>query len=323
MDATEARATVGGIIAMAAGATIALTAWSEPLAAQTSTAVVPFSEFVSDLTFAPAADHVGRSDVAPKRTAAFEEMRQHLLKLYSGIAVARSFQRDDKVFDCLPIIDQPGVRLRKLKTVATPPPSPPAGVSGEGHERDSSIGDLQNSADGPDAPGNTQRCEDDTIPMRRQTPEELARFESLKSYFAKGPQDAGRVHRNGRSIPPAFTVTPMLLRPRMSPTTAGIRYLLSIGRMSTPAAARFFPFPSNGMLAEAALKRRLSRWDGRITRQNMGPKTLSCSSTGQRITTAVRGATTSIAQPSCKPTAIGVWGAVSRTTAPSVDHSMR
>ena len=204
MDATEARATVGGIIAMAAGATIALTAWSEPLAAQTSTAVVPFSEFVSDLTFAPAADHVGRSGVAPKRTAAFEEMRQHLLKLYSGIAVARSFQRDNEVFDCVPINDQPGVRLQKLKTVATPPPSPPAGVSGEGHERDSSVGDLQDLADGPDAPSNTQRCEDDTIPMRRLTLEKLARFESLKSYFAKGSQDVGRMHRYGRSIPPAF-----------------------------------------------------------------------------------------------------------------------
>jgi neprosin-like protein len=203
MDATGSRATVGSIIALAGGVTIALATWSEPLAAQTTgTAVVPFSEFVSDLTFAPADAYVGRSDVSVNRTAAFEEMRQHLLKLYSDVVVARSFQRENKVFDCVPINDQPGVRLRKVKTVATPPPSPPTSVLGERHERGSSVGDLQNLAD---APGNTQRCEGDTIPMRRLTLEKLARFESLKSYFAKGPQDAGPVHRNGRSIPPAFS----------------------------------------------------------------------------------------------------------------------
>jgi hypothetical protein len=177
MDATESRATVGNIIAVAGVATIALATWSDPLAAQTTgTAVVPFSEFVSDLTFAPADAYVGRSDVVMKRTDALEEARQHLLKLYNDIVVARSFQQDNKVFDCVPNNDQPGVRLRKLKTAATPPPSPPTSVLGERHERDSSVGDLQDLADRFDAPSNTERCEGDTIPMRRLTPEDEKRL---------------------------------------------------------------------------------------------------------------------------------------------------
>ena len=168
-------------------ATIALTAWSAPLAAQTaSTAIVPFSDFVHSLSVAPADAYVGRSGAAVKSTGAFGAMRQHLVKMYSGVAVAHSFVRDDQVFDCVPINDQPGMRLQKSKTVAEPPPSPPSDVLGQGHESGSpSVGETQGTADRPDALGRTQPCEDGTIPMRRLTLEELTRFATLKDYFAK------------------------------------------------------------------------------------------------------------------------------------------
>ena len=111
-----------------------------------------------------------------KTPAAFEEMRHHLLNLCSGVSVAHSFVSGERIFDCIPIEDEPGVRLRKLKTVAEPPPSPPAGVSGEGHESGSpSVAEVQD-AGGRDALGNAQQCEDGTIPVRRLTLEELTRF---------------------------------------------------------------------------------------------------------------------------------------------------
>jgi hypothetical protein len=205
MDAAKYRHAISGIIALAAGATIALTAWSAPFAAQTaSTAIVPFSDFVNSLSVAPADAYVGRSGAEVESTAAFGAMRQHLVKMYSGVAVAHSFVRDDQVFDCFPINDQPGLRLRKLKRVAEPPPSPPTDVLGQEHESGSpNVGETQGTADRPDVLGREQRCEDGTIPVRRLTLDELTRFKTLKSYFAKGPQGAGRVY-TGREPPPAF-----------------------------------------------------------------------------------------------------------------------
>jgi hypothetical protein len=129
MGTIRSRATIG--------ATIALTAWSGPIAAQTaSTVIVPFSEFVNSLSIAPADAYVGRSGTAVKSTAAFEEMRQHLLNMYSGVAVKRSFLRDNQVFDCVPIRDQPGMRMQHSKTVAEPPPSPPGEALRQGHHSD-------------------------------------------------------------------------------------------------------------------------------------------------------------------------------------------
>ena len=173
---------------VAISAAIALTSLSEPPAAQAmGTAIMPFSEFVNSLSVAPADAYVGRPGTAVKTPAAFEEMRRHLLNVYSGVSVAHSFVSGDRIFDCIPIEDQPGVRLRKLKTGAEPPPSPPAGVSGEGHESGSpSVAEVQD-AGGHDALGNAQQCEDGTIPVRRLTLEELTRFATLKDYLAKQP----------------------------------------------------------------------------------------------------------------------------------------
>ena len=171
---------------VAISAAIAL--MSEPPAAQTTgTAVMPFSEFVNSLSAEPADAYVGRPGTAVKTPAAFEEMRHHLLNLYSGVSVAHSFVSGERIFDCIPIEDQPGVRLRKLRTGTEPPPSPPAGVSGEGHESGSpSVAEVQD-AGGRDALGNAQQCEDGTIPVRRLTLEELTRFATLKDYLAKQP----------------------------------------------------------------------------------------------------------------------------------------
>src|SRR5207249_8761685 len=69
--------------------------------------------------------------------AAFEEMRQHILKLYEGVQVSHSFTVGSQTYDCVPIEQQPAVRLLGLKGIAAPPasaaPAPgPAEVNGAG-----------------------------------------------------------------------------------------------------------------------------------------------------------------------------------------------
>ena len=137
--------------------------------------------------------------MAVKSTAAFGDMRQHLVKIYSGVTVAHSLSRDKEVFDCVPINDQPGVRVRKLKRVAAAA-NPADQRLGPG-QQSSSPSVCETDAGGLEAFG---RGADGTIPMRRLTPAELTRFATLKDYFAKGPQGAGRVSRDRGSIPPAF-----------------------------------------------------------------------------------------------------------------------
>jgi hypothetical protein len=185
MGITRSRATIG--------ATIALTAWSGPISAQTaSTAIVPFSEFVNSLSIAPADTYVGRSGAAVKSTAAFEEMRQHLVSMYSGVEVKHSFIQGNQVFDCVPIHDQPGMRMQPSKTVPEPPPSPPRGVFRQGQNSDSpQVHETQGTLGEPDPLGDAQQCQEGTIPMRRLTLEELTRFETLQDYFSKDPQAGG------------------------------------------------------------------------------------------------------------------------------------
>jgi hypothetical protein len=323
MGPRKYRSVLGRITVVVVGAIIAFTTRGEaPAAEPNNPAIVPFSEFVNSLRIAPADAFVGQSGLAVKSAAAFGEMRQHLLKMYSGVAVAHSLSRDKQVFDCVPVNDQPGVRVRKLKRIAVPPPIPPSSIWGQGQESSSPSVRETDTSSGLDAPGG-QRCEDGSIPVRRLTLDEMTRFATLKDYFAKGPEGAGRVPRDRGSIPPAFNGHSYAHAYQSVTNSAAIRASVYGAHPSTPVALRSSPFHSNGMLAEVALSCKPPRSAGRITRQNMDPKTRRCLSTGQRTTTTVPGVTTSIAPPSCKSTAIGRWEAVSRTIAPSADHSTR
>src|ERR1700674_2303964 len=113
-------------------------------------------------------------------------MRRHILTMYQGVEVNHSFMLGSQHFDCVPIDQQPTVRLLGLKVASPPPdsalPSAPA----------------RNGATPSDCPqlgadekfdqfGNSTRCENSTIPMRRTAFEEMSRFENLQQFFAKHP----------------------------------------------------------------------------------------------------------------------------------------
>src|SRR5215831_14471255 len=79
---------------------------------------VPFDEFLSSTA---AAVYNGASKAA--NAAAFEEMRQHILKMDKGVHVTHSFVVGSQTYDCMPIEQQPSVRLLGLKGIAAPPPA--------------------------------------------------------------------------------------------------------------------------------------------------------------------------------------------------------
>lgn len=162
--------------------------------------LVPFQEFVSGVAAADAQAWLARPQSRVKTLDAFEEMRRHVLSLYQGAHVTHSFWLDAQVFDCIPVMEQPSVRRRGLRAIAPPPtPEPAAGLrspaGGEPATSPVQMGLV-------DPFGNAVSCEEGTIPMRRVTLEELSRFGSLREFFQKGPNGAGRPHLSEE--PPAF-----------------------------------------------------------------------------------------------------------------------
>jgi len=156
---------------------------------------VPFNDFIAATRAANSGDYLGKPSAQVSDEPAFEEMRQHILKLYDGVQISHSFTLDGDNFDCIPEMQQPGVRLRGLKSIASPPPSSLARKAGDGGESSKKPIGISSQL-GPDQLmdefGNSRVCEDHTIPMRRVTLEETSRFPTLKSYFAKGPDGAGQ-----------------------------------------------------------------------------------------------------------------------------------
>lgn len=88
---------------------------------------VPFSEFIQNVQAAPSAQYVGGSQSQVSDASAFEEMRRHVLSLYSGVNVKHSFVHGDQHFDCVPIMQQPSVRAFGIQQIASPPSEPAPG----------------------------------------------------------------------------------------------------------------------------------------------------------------------------------------------------
>lgn len=164
--------------------------------------VLPFASFLSELKTA------SQSVAGDARaSAAMSEMRTHLLRQYDGVHVKHSFAQDDQVFDCVPIAEQAGVRLQGLKTIASPPPTPPvkalAAQEAAGGKARSAT--QQPTAEATDRFGNAQKCDSGAVPVRRVTLDEVARAGSLQKFFEKGPNGAGLAPaaRKGQAIPAA------------------------------------------------------------------------------------------------------------------------
>jgi hypothetical protein len=175
---------------------------------------VPFRNFLANTRSASIVDFAG-PEVKVKDEASFEEMRQHILSLYSGITIKHSFVLNSSHFDCVPIEQQPGVKALGGKSIASAPPEslakPAAGSDDDG---DQAAPASQLAVKQADEFGNAVSCEAGSIPMRRITLEEMTQFSTLREFFQKGPGGAGR---------------PSLVRPEEAPQspTQGHKYSIT------------------------------------------------------------------------------------------------
>ena len=164
---------------LACASAAALLAGAAAAQAQTAARLQPFQDFVAGLKAAQAEPYL-----APRQAVAgaaeFSAMRAHLLSLYDGVTVRHSYAFDGQVFDCVPIAEQPSLRLNGASAPAPPPPRPP-GVS-------PSEGAFALPPNSFDAYGNAQACAGGEIPMRRVTLDEMSRFPTLRDFFRKEPQ---------------------------------------------------------------------------------------------------------------------------------------
>jgi hypothetical protein len=141
---------------------------------------IPYNQFVASLAAAQADTFIGAPDTAVASTADFLDMQTYLLRLYLGVHVKHSFMLGDVTVDCVPIAEQPGVRL--VPGAEIPQPTP---------DTDTTVGRAQGLDGSSDQFGNRRACAVRTIPMRRATLEDLTRFRTLKEFLEKGPDGGG------------------------------------------------------------------------------------------------------------------------------------
>jgi len=158
--------------------------------------IQPLSEFLRSVETAEFASYAALPQARVRDTAAFEEMRAHVLRRYADVEVVHSFTDSaGQVFDCMPTQHQPGWRAAPAAAFPQPPDLPDA-------ERNQSAPpgarhvEPQLSPDQVDAFGNQLWCPAGTVPLRRITLYELASFETLQHSFRK---DAGLIRTLGAS----------------------------------------------------------------------------------------------------------------------------
>ena len=166
-----------------------------------SVSMLPFEQFVQQVATMPLATAMSKPGAQVSDATSFEAMRSHVLTLYNGVQVKHSFLLDAHPFDCIPIMQQPSVRLQRLTTIATPPAVGPAFPTGNSGSAAASIPSQIDPAQPTDPLGNAIGCDRGSIPMRRVTLDDLGRFNSLSAFFQKGPDGAGQYQSPGASAP--------------------------------------------------------------------------------------------------------------------------
>jgi hypothetical protein len=166
---------------------IAISAAVPVFAQPPPSAFISLPQFLTAVRTAHDYDYVGSSRFAVESEMEFEVMRQHLLSQYDGVTATHSFLIDNQYVDCIPVMQQPSVRHLGLAAIATPPPLPvvnaavpPSGVM---------VQPLL-SLGLTDSFGNAIQCDGETIPMRRVSIEDLARFPTFRAFLAKDPPHA-------------------------------------------------------------------------------------------------------------------------------------
>jgi len=153
--------------------------------------IVPFQQFVDSLHTALPEHHLNVPHSRIADEPSFGEIRAHLTNYYAGVESVHSFvDANGSVFDCIPVEKQ--FSLRGKEVAVAKPPDLPVDAKGPRAEPPSPASPIvQLHADLADPFGNQMLAPEGTIPVRRLTLENLARFRNLREFFQKGPGGAG------------------------------------------------------------------------------------------------------------------------------------
>lgn len=177
----------------------------------TANGIVPFSQFVDSLHEARAAHFLNVPNSALEDEVSFAEMRSYLERYYDGAEAIHSFvDEGDSIFDCIPIEKQFS-RRGKTDRIPTAPELPGLSDRSESEARMPIRSITQWRLGLVDRFGNRAQAPEGTIPVRRMTLANLARFRSLREFFQKspgqGPGQGGDFAPPGTSRPPALLAT--------------------------------------------------------------------------------------------------------------------
>jgi hypothetical protein len=190
------------------GLTVIVVTLSGPLQAQTNnTQFVPFNAFLSSVQ----AQNVRPPGTNVQSPADFAQMQRYILTLYQGAQVSHSFVDDSSTFDCVPINQQPSVRMLGLTSIESPPPTPVGSPdTGSGGAAPGSLAEASqiDSSQTRDQFGNEIGCGAGTIPMRRVTLEEMTQFATVSQFLQKGPGGGGQPIAPGIAAVGPAPVTP-------------------------------------------------------------------------------------------------------------------
>jgi len=158
--------------------------------------LVPFDEFIASVAGTQSVPAV-KGAAAP--ASAFGAMKSYVTELYAGIdakAVKHSFaDANNTVFDCIPIMQQPGRRGWNGPLPQPPKDKVTKGVAAASVDKQKLMSPF--GADKMDRYGTAETCAAGTVPMARITLERLARFPSLDAFLRKGRNGAdGFTHRH-------------------------------------------------------------------------------------------------------------------------------
>ena len=150
--------------------------------------LTPFASFIKNIAQAKFSDYTGKQGVKVKDEAAFNEMANHILKMYEGVTAEHSFfGRGGEIVDCIPYDQQPAVRndaSLKFKTRPVPPPLYDTGkaILPKGYQAI----DLSLKKGMKDTLGNEMYCPDGYIPMMRLSLDQMVSYATLHDFFMRG-----------------------------------------------------------------------------------------------------------------------------------------
>ncbi len=150
-----------------------------------STDLLPFTDFVRSLRKRTRARALVMGIGTDARVKEGEAMRRYLQRYYRGAEVPYSYQDDEgQVWDCMPVNKQPALRGRKRSLIGELPATFGRDLPDESVEVPEIV-----------APSGT-------VPVRRLTLEEMARYETLNNFLSRGREfrKPSRYHIFGRQI---------------------------------------------------------------------------------------------------------------------------